>query len=371
MSERSDQILKASGLPDPALAVLERADALFVLTASTLLYHDESGTRRVTLRDLARIHSDQEGTLRVETPAGTALSASLVGFDPSQVQTFFRQVRDVTAQAKQLPTVPGSPAAPTPASPAPAPSSAPSPSLAKPADPAPATPPAPRPVVHLPEKPEVQERPQAAPSAAAPSAAAPHASAQGTVIATAAAGTAAAAPASPAPRASAPPPPRRQAGAGSSGQSGQAPASRPAAPKTAPPPPAKAPATPLPVPSGPAPVAAPVPATPAPTPTAPTPAAEAPRALSSGAGAHAELLAQADAVAGLGGRLRLLAVILMLAALGLAYFLYTAETPQPLNALWVVIAGGVGAVALTVLATLTRLLATLAQAVGARENGDG
>ncbi|MFC5850014.1 hypothetical protein, partial [Deinococcus petrolearius] len=97
----------------------------------------------------------------------------------------------------------------------------------------------------------------------------------------------------------------------------------------------------------------------------------APRPASPASGVHAALLGQAGAVAGLGGRLRLLAVILMLAALGLAYFLYTAETPQPLNALWVIIAGGVGAVALTALATLTRLLATLAQAVGARGNGDG
>ncbi len=364
MSERSDQILKSSGLPDPSMAVLERGDALFVLTASTLLYHDESGTRRVTLRDLARIHSDQEGTLRVETPAGTALSASLVGFDPAEVQTFFRQVRDVTAQAKQGPaaSVPAS-VAPTPAAAAPA-AAAPAPSASE-ARPAPATPPAPA------------ERP---PTVTGP-----------------------AFPAATKPAATPPPPPRRQASAapaaqptGSQSAGGPSPASQPAAqkqggqkppaPRPAAPQPSAAPASgspgkagaapssPLPVPSGPAPVVV--------TAAVPTPVAgaapESPAAPETPAlpvptltGTRADLLAQAGAVAGLGGRLRLLAVILMLAALGLAYFLYTAETPQPLNALWVIIAGGVGAVALTVLASLTRLLATMAQVVGARENGDG
>ena len=393
MSERSDQILKTSGLPDPSLAVLERGDALFVLTASTLLYHDESGTRRVTLRDLARIHSDQEGTLRVETPAGTALSASLVGFDPAEVQAFFRQVRDVTAQAKQLP------ASPVPGGAAPSAGAAPAPSLAKPADPAPApvaasqppatqAAPAARPVVQLPEQPQTVAGP-AFPAAAArggPSAAG--AGTSGTTATTDETTKPAGTPP--------PPPPRRQASASPAAQpaagaqtqkpGGQKPpAPRPAAPQPQPSaaPAAKAqprvvasPSSPLPVPSGPAPVAAaPTPASPvpaAPAMAAPVPTSEAPVSLASPvAGARAELLAQAGTVAGLGGRLRLLAVILMLAALGLAYFLFTAETPQPLNALWVIVAGGVGAVALTVLASLTRLLATMAQVVGARENGDG
>lgn len=386
MSERSDQILKSSGLPDPSLAVLERGDALFVLTASTLLYHDESGTRRVTLRDLARIHSDQEGTLRVETPAGTALSASLVGFDPAEVQTFFRQVRDVTAQAKQGPaaSVPAS-AAPAPAAAAPA-AAAPAPSASE-ARPAPATPPAPAP--------SPAPAPTPAPSLAKPADPAPAERPQ-TV-------TGPAFPAATKPAATPPPPPRRQASAapaaqptGSQSAGGPSPASQPAAqkqggqkppaPRPAAPQPSAAPASkspgkagaapssPLPVPSGPAPVVV--------TAAVPTPVAgaapESPAAPETPAlpvptltGTRADLLAQAGAVAGLGGRLRLLAVILMLAALGLAYFLYTAETPQPLNALWVIIAGGVGAVALTVLASLTRLLATMAQVVGARENGDG
>lgn len=372
MSERSDQILKASGLPDPSLAVLERGDALFVLTASTLLYHDESGTRRVTLRDLARIHSDQEGTLRVETPAGTALSASLVGFDPAEVQAFFRQVRDVTAQAKQGPAA--SPVPTTSTVPTASPTPGPVPSLTKSADPAPA--PAARPVVHLPEQPQTVAGP-----------AFPTAGTQGTAPASAAGSDAP----SPAPKVVTPPPPRRQTsgapagttpasapGTSSQKQAGQKASAQnpgsqkqPPAPQAAPAPaasrPSATPSTVLPVPSGPAPTTLVAAAAPAEA----TQATSLSTVLAPLGDAQADLLAQAGSVAGLGGRLRLLAVILMLAALGLAYFLYTAETPQPLNALWVIVAGGVGAVALTVLAALTRLLATLAQVIGLRGNGDG
>ncbi|WP_029484652.1 hypothetical protein [Deinococcus marmoris] len=85
---------------------LEREDALFVLTDDMLVYQDGGGTRRVTLRDLTRIHSDQAGLLRVETPAGTALTASLLGFDVGQVQSFFKGVRSATARAKDLPDSP-------------------------------------------------------------------------------------------------------------------------------------------------------------------------------------------------------------------------------------------------------------------------
>ncbi|MFC6801470.1 hypothetical protein ACFQDE_06785 [Deinococcus caeni] len=130
-SERAVQALQTIGMTASPLTSLERDEALFVLTADTLLFQDADGTRRVTLRDLTRIHSDQEGTLRVETPAGTALTASLLGFDPAQVQAFFGQVRDATAQAKeraaaqeaaQAAEVTPEPAAPTPSlSPRPSP----------------------------------------------------------------------------------------------------------------------------------------------------------------------------------------------------------------------------------------------------------
>jgi len=127
-SDRAAQTLRDLGLTDAPLSALEREDALFVLTPDTLLFQDAGGTRRVTLRDLTRIHSDQEGTLRVETPAGTALSASLLGFDPGAVQTFFGGVRDATARAKEQPTSPlPQPDAAKTFAPAPSPTPAPAP----------------------------------------------------------------------------------------------------------------------------------------------------------------------------------------------------------------------------------------------------
>lgn len=96
----TDALLAASGLRGPALAALEGPSGLFALTGEELVYGGERGIRRVHLRDLARIHSDSEGTLRVETPAGVALSASLLGFDPDEVQDFFGQVQGVTARVK-------------------------------------------------------------------------------------------------------------------------------------------------------------------------------------------------------------------------------------------------------------------------------
>lgn len=100
MTPDVDALLAGSGLTGPALATLQGPGGLFALTGEALVYGGERGIRRVHLRDLARIHSDAEGTLRVETPAGVALSASLLGFEPGEVQEFFGQVRDVTARVK-------------------------------------------------------------------------------------------------------------------------------------------------------------------------------------------------------------------------------------------------------------------------------
>ncbi|MFB9081214.1 hypothetical protein, partial [Deinococcus wulumuqiensis] len=58
------------------------------MTEEHLIFHDSHGTRRVTLRDLARIHSDAEGTLRVENPAGVAMSASLIGSTATRCSSF-------------------------------------------------------------------------------------------------------------------------------------------------------------------------------------------------------------------------------------------------------------------------------------------
>lgn len=124
MSQRVEAVLNASGLRGPALASLEGGSGLFALTEEHLIFHDSHGTRRVTLRDLARIHSDAEGTLRVETPAGVAMSASLIGFDGDAVQQFFGQVRDVTARIKSLTPPPLTPAPSAPSRPAPRPAPA-------------------------------------------------------------------------------------------------------------------------------------------------------------------------------------------------------------------------------------------------------
>ncbi|MDO4263244.1 MAG: hypothetical protein Q4C67_03525 [Deinococcus sp.] len=92
--------LEELGITSAPEATLSREDAFFVLVDDLLIYRDARILRRVSLRDLTRIHSDDSGTLRVETPAGTALSASLLGFDPDEVQPFFLRVRDATAYAK-------------------------------------------------------------------------------------------------------------------------------------------------------------------------------------------------------------------------------------------------------------------------------
>lgn len=316
-SDRAAQTLRDLGLTDAPLSALEREDALFVLTPDTLLFQDAGGTRRVTLRDLTRIHSDQEGTLRVETPAGTALSASLLGFDPGAVQTFFGGVRDATARAKEQPTSPlpqpdaaktFAPApSPTPA-PAPAPRTAepqpepqrPSPQPARAPEPqvlqSPVhTDPAPAPVPDAPA-PAVQERPAPTPVVISSSAFSPTR-----------------------------PDPKGP-------DLSRAPEARPA----------PAPAPPAPV------TAAPV------TPVAPT--------LRGSAGAAATLARQADLASGLPGRLRVLGAVLFLGAVALAVFQFTGG--ERTAGLWTLLAGGVGTIALVSLAEIARLLVSLAHAVG-------
>lgn len=92
--------LEELGISSKPEALLVRDDAFFALVDDLLIYRD-AGTRcRIHLRDLTRIHSDDTGLLRIETPAGTALTASLLGFEPDEVQPFFLRVRDATAYAK-------------------------------------------------------------------------------------------------------------------------------------------------------------------------------------------------------------------------------------------------------------------------------
>ncbi|WP_272977052.1 hypothetical protein [Deinococcus geothermalis] len=281
MNDRVLSALRGLGIEAAPSAVLEQGDAFFALLDEMLVYQDQNGTRRVTLRDLTRIHSDHNGLLRVETPAGTALTASLLGFDPGQVQHFFAQVRDATARAKNLP------AAPLPAPGGHKTFGGRSKSVAPP-------PPAPAPsstvvIGAAPETPQRKETPGerlAVPSA--PSV-------------------------EPAPKV-----PQSAAEAGS----------------------------------------APVPAPAA----VPAEAAPATRVASAEAESIlAGLAARANAVSGLVSRLQLLAVVLGLAAVGLAFFQYRAGAG--LNGLWTLIAGGVGCIALLAFADVTRLLVSLARAV--------
>lgn len=297
-SERAVQALQTIGMTASPLTSLERDEALFVLTADTLLFQDSDGTRRVTLRDLTRIHSDQEGTLRVETPAGTALTASLLGFDPAQVQAFFGQVRDATAQAKERVAAQEAAAETTPepaarsapqATPTPAPAPTPVPVPA----PAPAPTPAPAPV-HT-------------PVSAAP-----------VVISS----------------------------------SGFSPSRTPDL--------TKSPASPR---SEVAPAPAPAPA-PVPMPTAAPAAAPASAGvpLRGAASAVAALTRQADLVDSLTGRLRVLGAVLFVASVALAFFQFSGG--EQLVALWTLLAGGVGTIALMALADIARLLVALARASG-------
>lgn len=438
-SERALGALKAIGMDEAPITTLEREDALFVLTGQTLVYQDGGGTRRVTLRDLTRIHSDEQGMLRVETPAGTALTASLLGFDVPGVQAFFAQVRDTTARAKELPVSPlptpgalktfgsataaprpeaggqGGPRAPeapatgsaptraadTPPGAAPTDTRPPSPPLSTPSSPAPASPasvPPPRPHATGSGGPSAGQGAGDAGTgvqAADPADTDPPARAVDSGPAATSPGASAERPAPPAspslrprpvPDASttspALSPPGSGAPAGAARPSAPPPEPAPARPVVisssaftptsaraagAPPAPAAAggaapraaassaaPSSPVPSPPA-APVPALTPGSPATAPLAGAPAADVD--VSRLDGLHRTLARQADLVDGLVGRLRFLGGVLFVAALLLALVQFTAG--GRLDALWTLLSGGVGTIALLALAELARLLALL------------
>lgn len=120
MNDRIYQALTAAGLNTSPLSILDHASAyasaFFALYDNELVYHEGGKNSQVPLRDVTRIHSDREGVLRVETSERTAVTASLLGYDPGRVQAFFQQVRDVTARAKELPVLPLNQARPEPVS---------------------------------------------------------------------------------------------------------------------------------------------------------------------------------------------------------------------------------------------------------------
>lgn len=101
MSPRIASTLQKNGLQGPAIDSLEKQDAVFVLTQGHLLYEDAQAQAAVSLQDLVRIHSGQDGVLRVETIKGTAIQAPLLGFEAGAVNKFFAAVRDITTVIKR------------------------------------------------------------------------------------------------------------------------------------------------------------------------------------------------------------------------------------------------------------------------------
>lgn len=395
MSERIDKLMQAAGLKETVLNSLERGDSIFVLTDQTLLFQDGGGTRRVTLRDLKRIHSDQEGLLRVETPAGTALTANLLGFDPAAVQSFFAQVRDATARAKQRPLATDS--GPVASGPAPETSNV---NAQKAVPVSPAVTPAPTPPA-APAANNPLGQPTAEPSAgakwtgserSAPAPAAPGA-------ASAVGAERPAAPVTPsAPFPSAPParlivspvqpvsPTALNAAAtapaaGNGLSTAPAPAPTPTPVTAAPTAPSwkpqEAPVTMKPVVKA---VRTPTVITdpevlsrPEAAPQADKPHVEtapvqpeppaARRVNGTAAGSLASLAAVAGGVSAWVGALKAMSLVMLLATFGMAYFQY--DKGQGINGFWTLIAGGMGAVALWALSDLVKLLVALAQAVSA------
>lgn len=396
---RAQTLLQTAGLKESVLDSLERGDSIFVLTDDTLLFQDSGGIRRVTLRDLRRIHSDESGLLRVETPAGTALTASLLGFDPVAVQSFFRHVKEATRIAKEKtgsttgiseplpaasqPSVPtaASEAAVAPPSATPASGNLP----AVPASPAAtwnrsATPPPPQ--ASRTEPPVALNLPAAPQGNVPPVAGTLGSVSAGTTPRTVTAPTIGTPGTPPSRPITLPPPP---AGAAAKVETARSEPIRTEAGKTV----VRAVRTPT-VITDPAMPASPVAAAmtnpapvldPVPVPERqhepPVTREESSREESSSAdsapvrpvptmagGVLSSLTTLGGSVGAWAGRLKFLSVIMLLAALALAYLQF--DRGEGLNGVWVLIAGGMSAVGLWALGDITRLLAALANAVGAQ-----
>ncbi|WP_407570062.1 hypothetical protein [Deinococcus altitudinis] len=408
MNDRIYQALTTAGLNTSPLSILDHASAyasaFFALYDNELVYHEGGKNSQVPLRDVTRIHSDREGVLRVETSERTAVTASLLGYDPGRVQAFFQQVRDVTARAKELPVLPlnisalnpartepvGAPPAATPASSLPntgmpglsaytpaatAPAqfspAAPTPAPFTPAPPvpAPSTPattsvfiPAAQPAAGL--APAVSQND---PESAATIIAAPLPGVPGAATGSSAAGTVPYSNRQGAPRpepvviSSMPPvsdPPAFQERAGERNRQASKAATRTADTLTQMPasPAAVSPviSSPISLPSG-AHTQGPLVSVPSSAGYELSPDAQ---------GASDELLRRADGVQGLARTVGLLAIVLGLAAVALAYFQWQNTgntTGGTLSAIWTLLAGGVGAVALLAFAEALRLLSALAR----------
>jgi hypothetical protein len=388
MNDRIYQALTEAGLSTSPLSILDHASAyasaFFALYDTELVYHEGGKNSRVPLRDVTRIHSDREGVLRVETSERTAVTASLLGYDPGRVQAFFQQVRDVTARAKELPVLPLNQARPEPAFvPTSAPVSANLPSTTQsstslpsagmpglsaymPAT-TPSTQNSPAPVF----TPAVQAAPQPSsfqplpkPASAATVVAVPSSPGSAPAGNGALGGTAPLPTRRDAPRpepvviSSMPPvsdPPAFQERAGERNRQASRVAVRTAEPPQLSPSPAFGP-------TGEDHTQGALVSVPA-----------AVRESGASDGSSSELLRRADSVQGLARTVGLLAVVLGLAAIALAYFQWQATgstTAGTLSAIWTLLAGGVGAVALLAFAEALRLLSALARSSLARSSAD-
>lgn len=323
MNDRTFKALARAGIAQEPIASLDYEQQLFALTPHHLIFEPQEGgvQQQVLLRDITRIHSDQAGTLRIEAGSATAITASLLGYDPNRVQRFFQLVRDTTARAKQMPPAPAAPSQgffSKPAAPTAAPTSVPvtvplAEQLAA----------APRPAVGAPVVPTAPFRSPPAPTPAAP------ADNDNIIRIGAQAGSVTAAPVAV-----------------------EAPASvQPMAQ------PSKANLEK--VTSEAAPLAEPQDEV---KPAKTTVTAE-PTLLS-----HTELLRRARAVGGLSATVRVLAVVLALGSLGMGYVLWQQEG-QNIPALWTVTMGIVTAVALLVLAEVLRYFTALGQSVAEQSRG--
>ena len=332
MNDQIAQALTRAGLSTTPLGVLAHAGSFFAVYPDQLVYHEAGRVSTVALPDVTRIHSDREGVLRVETSQRTAVTASLLGYDPGQVQAFFQQVRDVTARAKELPSVPltkltkqAPPAMPLsgvslpPGGAGTGAATVPEPAGASSARPEPlviSSTPSVVPVAQIPDVPITSPVNSPVPN--------PMNSPIG----------------SPAPV---------------QGQPERVPLELTEA---------------LPVPASftlppvlnTAPLAT-IPLTPLSAEDEPPTPAGVPHVLISSMSGRDRLRARAESVQGFSGTVRLLAVVLGLAALGLTYVQY--QGGEAIGALWTLLSGGVGTVALLAFAEALRLLATLGSELSA------
>ncbi|TSA81356.1 hypothetical protein FNU79_15215 [Deinococcus detaillensis] len=359
MNDRILGALKMVGITDAPLASLDHEQQFFALTPQLLLFHGaeaSSPLQQVTLRDISRIHSDHQGTLRVETSAGTSITASLLGFDPNRVQRFFQTVRDTTAHTKQQPSSPLPSAGSkmfAPAVPTPAPSASPVSNTA----------PQPEPIV-LGERQDTGSRDASA---------APNSGAKVVKIGGSAAPGGAPSPV-PVPPPVSPPsstiriearPPISVNAASTLNKLN--PEQQPSSAKPLSP-------APLPhtsAPSTPSTSAAPKAASTVPVSSA-LPAADLQMAAPMSDNAAQQVNRLARTARSLGAQrwtLRILALVLVVGALGIGYVLWQQGKSSQLPALWTVTIGIVTAVGLLVMAELLKMLSLLGQVVSERQGG--